>query len=203
MDLLSGRLAQDPVFLGPPKWRRTMAYQIECRLCRTDTWVGSITDLIDLHTDERGRLICAMCGATECYIHRITGLEEKEPNEEWDGYIKGIIRVPSKTTAYAPFVFLTAGSPDEEVTAIRFSYYRPSGPGGRIADGPGPGGAPVLDQVDLFHLLDRLSAFGIIKPRDVEVLGARFRWDFPGYSSVQSRLSAPDGRGHGPRQYLQ
>lgn len=180
-----------------------MAYQIECRLCRTDTWVGSITDLIDLHTDERGRLVCAMCGATECYIHRITGLWEKAPDEAWDGYIKGIIRVPSKTSAYAPFVFLTAGSPDEEVTGIRFSYFRSSGSNGRIADGPGPGGAPVFDQLDLFHLLDRLSAFGFIRPKDVEVLGARFRRDFPNYSSGQTGLSEPDGGEQGATQYLQ
>jgi len=36
-----------------------MAYQIRCRKCEADTWVGNIHDLIHLHTAENGRLLCA------------------------------------------------------------------------------------------------------------------------------------------------
>ena len=125
-----------------------------------------------------------MCGAAESYIHRITGLWEKEPDEPWDGYIKGVIRVARKATAYTPYVFLTADSPDGDVSGIRFSYYTDPGPSGRLQDGPGPGGAPALTQNELFQLLDRLSVFGIITSRDVEVLGSRFRRDSPSYALV-------------------
>jgi hypothetical protein len=159
-----------------------MAYQIQCRLCHTDTWGGNIADLIDLHTDARGHLVCAMCGATECYIHRITGLWEKEPNETWNGYIKGVIRIPTTPTTFAPYVFLTADSPEGEVSGIRFSFYKDPGPDGRLLNGPGPGGAPLLSQNELFHLLERLTLFGFIKSRDVEVLGTRFRLDSPRHS---------------------
>lgn len=159
-----------------------MTYQIQCRRCRTDTWAGNIADLIALHTDDRGRLVCAMCGASECYIHRISGVGEKEFDEPWNGYIKGVIQVAGRTGTYTPYVFLTADTADGEITEIRFSYYRDPGPNGQVKGGPGPGGAPALTQTEFFKLLDRLRAFGIIKPSDVEVLGSHFRRDSPSYA---------------------
>jgi hypothetical protein len=143
-----------------------MAYRIECHLCQYETWAGNIVDLLEGHTDPGGRLLCARCGATDTSIHTITGLREKEPNEDWDGYIKGVIRLTPNSSLYSPYVFLTATSPGGEVSGILFSYYKEPGPNGRLTNGPGPGGAPALTPAELVQLLEKLSAFGGIAVRE-------------------------------------
>lgn len=135
-----------------------MAYRIQCLKCETDTWAGNIVDLIQSHTDDCGRLVCAGCSAPGGYIHWITGL--------WDGYIKGVLRVTTKPPMYTPYVFLTADSADGEVSGIRFSYYKDPGLNGRRTDGPGPAGAPALAPAQVVQLLEKLAAFGVIKLRE-------------------------------------
>jgi len=154
-----------------------MAYRIECHLCRSDTWAGNIVDLLDWHTDPRGRLVCEKCGATDTSIHTITGLWERESEAAWNGYIKGALRLPADSPTYVPYVFLTAEAPMGAVSRVRVSYYLNPGVTGRLTDGPGPGSAPALTREDLFQLIERLGAFGIIQPDDLERAAHRMRED--------------------------
>ena len=161
-----------------------MAYQIRCLMCETDTWAGNIAELIDAHTSICGRLICAQCGGTETYVQQITGLWEREPDTAWNGYIRGVIRIASNAAAYVPYVFLTAEAADGEVSEIRFSYYKDTRPDGRLTDGLGPGKAPGLTCDELRQLLVKLGAFGVLRPKELEVVAQIIRFDAPAYSSV-------------------
>jgi hypothetical protein len=156
-------------------WRWMMAYRIQCLQCATDTWAGNIVDLLDAHTDARGRLVCARCGARETYVQQITGRWEKEPAAVWDEYIKRIIRLGTDSSRYTPYVFLTATSADGAVSGMRFSYYEDPGLNRRRTDGPGPGGAPALTLAELVHLLEKLAAFGILDSKGLEDVANRLR----------------------------
>jgi len=159
-----------------------MAYQIRCSVCRADTWAGNIADMIDACTDGSGRLVCSACGGTETHVHQITGRWEKEPGEVWEEYIRGAVRVWSRSPDYFPYALLTADSPDGKVNGLRLSFYRDPGPGGRLVDGPGPGGAPRLGPEELFQLLEKLGAFGLLRAADVEELASRLRVNCRAYS---------------------
>ena len=161
-----------------------MAYQIRCLKCEADTWAGNIVDLIECHTNCSGRLVCGQCGETETYIAQITGRREKEPEAEWDEYIRGVIRVTADAAGVTPYVFLTAASRDGEISQFRLSYYHDPGPGGRCKDGPGPGTAPALRLDTLRQLLVKLGAFGVIRPKELEVLVQIIRLDAPTYSII-------------------
>jgi hypothetical protein len=163
-----------------------MAYRIECHVCQSDTWAGKIVDLLDGHTDARGRLVCKQCGATDTAIHTITGLWEKEPEAAWNGYIKGAFRLPADSPTYVPYVLLTAEAPMGAVSGVRVSYYQNPGAAGRLTNGPGPGSAPALTREDLFQFIERLGAFGIIQPGDLEGVAHRMREDSLPYSLAQS-----------------
>jgi hypothetical protein len=161
-----------------------MAFRIQCLKCDTDTWAGNIVDLIDTHTDARGRFVCARCGETETYVAQITGRWEQEPGVAWERCLKGVIRVTADSPSFTPYVFLTADAPEGEVSDLRLSYYREIGPKGRRVDGPGPGSAPALTLDELRQLLVKLGAFGVLRPRELEVLAQLIRLDAPAYSLV-------------------
>jgi hypothetical protein len=159
-----------------------MAFQIRCLICHADTWAGNVVELIDAHTNLCGRLICGDCGGTETYVAQITGRWEKEPEEKFEEYIKGVIRIAADSSAYSPYVFLTAESAEGKATRIRFSHYKDPGPNGRLTDGPGPGGATALTRDELRQLLVKLGAFGVIQPSELEVLAQLIRFDAPAYT---------------------
>ncbi len=142
-----------------------MAYRIQCLKCETDTWARDIIDLIQAHTDDRGRLVCAGCSAPGGYIHWIAGL--------WDGYIKAVLRLTPKSPMYTLYVFLTADSADGEVSGVRFSYYKDLGLGGRRTDGPSSGGAPALTLTDVVQLLKQLGALGLLDQKTLESIKSR------------------------------
>ncbi len=158
------------------------AYQIFCLNCRKETWAGNSADLIESHTDHTGPLVCSQCGETETYIERITGRQEREPETEWNEYIKAVVRVTPATAAYTPYALLTAKSPGGEVSAIRLSYYLDSGPNGRLVEGPGPGTAPALTPDELRRLLIKLEDFGVIRSDEYAALAEPMRADAPACS---------------------
>jgi hypothetical protein len=168
-----------------------MAYQIACLKCQRETWSGNIADLIEAHTDLRGRLICGQCGETEVYVDQITGRHEKEPEAEWNEYIKGVIRVAADSAAYTPYVFLTAKSVDGEVSAIRLSYYRDPGPNGRRMDGLGPGTAPALTPDELRQLLIKLGSFGFVRAEELEMLAQIIRLEALVHSRAELGSALP------------
>jgi len=156
-----------------------MAYRIQCLLCARDTWAGNIVDLLDAHTDARGRFMCAQCGARATYVQQITRRSETEPDAEWPGYIKGALRLGPASSSYTPYVFLTAPTADGAVSGIRFSYYKDSGPTGRRTDGPGTDSAPTLTLTDLVQLLEKLGALGLLDPKDLDGVASRLRRESP------------------------
>jgi hypothetical protein len=171
-----------------------MAFQIRCLACHADTWAGNIVELINAHSNICGRLVCGACGAANTYVAQITGLWEKEPAEPWTESIKGVIRVTAESAAYSPYVFLTATEPEGPVTGIRFSYYKDPGPTGRLTDGPGPGAAPRLTRDELQQLLVKLGAFGLIQPKELEVLAQFIRLDAPAYAPLSDVIPLLEGR---------
>ncbi len=167
------------VLVEPTDWRHTMAYRIQCLLCAKETWAGNVVDLLDAHTNERGRFICARCGARETYVQHITGRWEKEPDAEWDGYIKGVLRLGTDSSNYTPYIFLTARSAHGAVSGLRFSYDEDPGPTGRRTDGPGPGQAPALTLAEVVQLLEKLDTLGILDPKDLEGVASRLPRESP------------------------
>ena len=156
-----------------------MAYRIQCLLCAKNTWAGNIVDLLDAHTDARGRFMCAQCGARATYVQQITRRWETEPDAEWAGYIKGALRLGPASSSYTPYILLTARTADGAVSGIRFSYYKDPGPTGRRTDGPGAGSAPALALTDVLQLLEKLGSLGLLDPKDLEVVASRLRRESP------------------------
>lgn len=139
-----------------------MAYQIKCREGH-ETWAGNIVDLCTNHTNAEGRFVCSTCQGIDTFIYRRSNLQEG-PDETWERWIKGIIRIDSGIPTYSPYIFLTADAEDGPVTGLHFNYYKDtrSHPDGKLKHGHGPGGAPVLGISHLFTLLHRLVASGVL-----------------------------------------
>jgi hypothetical protein len=151
-----------------------MAYDVKCRACRSETWATNIVELFNNHTNSDGRFICSKCSGTDTFIYRISDLQEG-PDETWERWIKGVIKIDSGIPTYSPYIFLTADSEDGSITGLHFHYYKDtrSQPGGRLKHGHGPGGPPVLSIDDLFTILQHLVSQGIISKDKVRDFAAR------------------------------
>ncbi len=145
-----------------------MAYDIKCRACGTITWANDIVDLFTHHANAQGRFICSKCGGTDTFIYRISKLLEG-PDETWERWIKGAIRIDSGIPTYSPYIFLTADAEDGPITGLHFNYYKDtrSQTGGKLKHGHGPGGAPVLGISDIFAILRHLVTSGIVSKEQV------------------------------------
>ncbi|MGH8620973.1 MAG: hypothetical protein ACRET3_02450 [Burkholderiales bacterium] len=146
-----------------------MLLTIHCRTCGRDTAARGIVDLIDAHTNDRGRFPCTHCAGTDTFIHQKTDGDRARAGERW---IKGLLRIATKTRSagYAPFVFLTAEAADGDVTGIEFKYYRRSGAGRgtpRRERSRRRGAGPVLAQNQLLSLVGRLFTIGVMAHEDL------------------------------------
>lgn len=146
-----------------------MPYEVRCRACGAQTWATNIVDLLNDHTDSRGHLVCLKCSRTDTFIYRSSELQEG-PDEVWERWIKGVIRIDSGIPTYSPYIFLTADSEDGPITGLHFHYYKDtrSQPDGRLKHGHGPGGPPVLRVHDLFTILKHLVAEGIVAKETIK-----------------------------------
>lgn len=139
-----------------------MSQTIHCRSCETDSVARGVADLIDRHTNEKGRFCCARCGGTDTYLK----VPRRHRGNAW---IKGIVPFDTKTrdAAYVPFVFLTAAAEDGEVDGLVFKYYwtTPSNGNGRKRASR-PEGGPVMDQAQLLSLVRRLVKIDVVSSRD-------------------------------------
>ncbi|HXV86890.1 MAG TPA: hypothetical protein VD793_09335 [Gemmatimonadales bacterium] len=147
-----------------------MTQSIHCGSCNADTLARNVADLIDGHTNDQGRFCCGRCGGTDTALRRPKGYGSDGASDSW---IRGALPISTKfpDAACAPFVFLTAESPDGDVTGIAFKYYRntPS----KAARGKGsrrPDGGPVLAQSQLLSLVGRLATIGVISSGDWRTL---------------------------------
>jgi hypothetical protein len=145
-----------------------MAYDFKCRSCRTTTSAGNIIDLFTTHTNPNGRFVCPKCMRTDTFIYRISDLQEG-PEEKWERWIKGVIRIDSGIPTYSPYVFLTADSEDGPITGLHFHYYKDTRTqtSGRFKHGHGPGGPPVLGIDDMFTILAHLVSDGALAKEKV------------------------------------
>lgn len=140
-----------------------MGYDFKCRSCQQITWAANIVDLLNVYTDPHGRFVCPQCGQTDTFIYRISKLQEG-PEEHWERWIKGVIRIDSGIPTYSPYVFLTADFEDGPITGLHFHYYKDTRthPGGRLKHGHGPGGPPVLGIEDIFTIIEHLIQNGVL-----------------------------------------
>ena len=151
-----------------------MAYKIQCRSCKKDTWAANIVDLLKEHTDPLGHFICANCDDTDTYIYRESTLQEN--GEVWERWIKGVIQIDSGIETYCPYVFLTADSEDGRPTGLHFHYYKDTRPqGGNLKHGHGPGGPPVLGINDMFTILEHLVAIRAVSADDIRDFANRLK----------------------------
>jgi hypothetical protein len=139
-----------------------MSQTIHCRSCEADSVARGVADLIDRHTNEKGRFCCARCGGTDTYLR-------VPRRHRGNGWIKGIVPFDARTqeAAYAPFVFLTAPAEDGEINGLVFKYYwkTPSNGSGRKRASR-PEGGPVMDQGQLLSLVRRLVRINVVSSRD-------------------------------------
>src|SRR5207249_831919 len=103
----------------------------------------------------------------------ISDLQEG-PEDKWERWIKGVIRIDAGSATYFPYIFLTADAENGPITGLHFHYYKDTReqPGGRLKHGHGPGGPPVLGTNDLFHILDYLVNQGIVAKEQVRSFAA-------------------------------
>lgn len=139
-----------------------MSQTIHCRSCEADSVARGVADLIDRHTNEKGRFSCSRCGGTDTFLR--VGRRRKG-----DTWIKGIVPFDAKPrdTAYAPFIFLTAPAEDGEIDGLVFKYYwtTPTNGNGRKRATRADGG-PVLTQAQLLSLVQRLVKINVVSNRD-------------------------------------
>ncbi len=139
-----------------------MPQTIHCQSCKADSVTRNVADLIDRHTNEKGRFCCARCGGTDTFLRVPRRRGAERGSESW---IKGIVPIDTKTrdAAYAPFVFLTADAPDGDVDGIAFKYYRTAPSNGDQAKRQSrPDGGPVMAQSQLLSLVGRLAKIGVV-----------------------------------------
>lgn len=149
-----------------------MAYEITCRTCRKQSIASEIVELVQHHINENGQFLCSHCGSIETHIYRESDLQEK--GRKWKRWVKGIVIVGSDEPTYVPYIFLTASAEDLPPNGLHFHYYKDtrSEPGGKLKHGHGPGGPPVLEITDLFKILERLIAIGVISRNAVKEFAA-------------------------------
>jgi hypothetical protein len=150
-----------------------MPYDITCRACRKTSIASEIVELIQRHTGPTGSFICSHCGSIDTFIYRESKLQEK--GRKWERWIKGIFVIGSDEPTYVPYIFLTATAEDATPNGLHFHYYKDTRaePGGRLKQGHGPGGPPVLEKTDLFKILEYLTAIDIISRDDIKQFAAR------------------------------
>ena len=142
-----------------------MGWSIKCRDkdCGEETWARNIVELIEDHCDDMGWIRCAACNNAG-YIKKSFDLQE--PGEVWEPHLRGVIRLSDEPNdTYQPFVFLVSGTPNEQPSAVWFSYYKDTRTlaGGRLKLGYGPGGPPVLEASKVVELVDKLEERGLIE----------------------------------------
>ncbi|MCX7001352.1 MAG: hypothetical protein NT106_13825 [Candidatus Sumerlaeota bacterium] len=138
-----------------------MAYTFKCRECSSNTWTANIVELFENYTNASGRFVCPNCKSTDTYIYKKSKLQE--PGDFWERWIKGVIRIKTEYETYSPYIFLTAGSEDGDISDLHFNYYKDLRPqGGLLKPGAGPGGGPVLGVNDLFYVLRHLVKLGVL-----------------------------------------
>jgi hypothetical protein len=151
-----------------------MGYKVHCSSCGSINGAGNILKLMNRHIDELGRLRCIKCRSTDAYIPMVSELQE--PGRVWRRFVKGVVRIPTSSPTYSPFVFLCADVAGGQVRAFHFNYYKDTRPlGGRLKQGHGPGGAPVLRRKELFHLLEQLGNLGAITPGNLRKVAKRIQ----------------------------
>ena len=142
-----------------------MSQTIHCQSCNADSVARGVADLIDRHTNEKGRFCCARCGGTDTFLET-QALPRAGKRKTW---FRGIVPIHTQTTdsAYAPFVFLTAEEPDGEITGIAFRYYCPApSNGSRPKQSQRRGGGPMLSQSQFLALVARLAKIGVVSGDD-------------------------------------
>ena len=139
-----------------------MAQTIHCRSCEADSEARGVADLIDRHTNEKGRFCCARCGGTDTYLR----VPRRHRGNAW---IKGIVPFDARTrdATYAPFVFLTAPAEDGEIDGLVFKYYwtTPTN-GNRRKRAARPKGGPVMAQAQLLSLVRRLVRINVVSSHE-------------------------------------
>ncbi len=140
-----------------------MAYEIECKKCKQLTKVLNIVALLKKHTNDDGKFVCQHCQCDDTFIYRESNLQEE--GETWKRWIKGVIQIDSGIETYSPYIFLTAKSEGAKPTGLHFHYYKDtrSRPNGRLKQGHGPGGPPVLGINDLQVIIKHLVSQNIVK----------------------------------------
>ena len=120
------------------------------------------------YRDALGWFLCGTCGSRG-YIQKQYDLQEG--GEPWKPYLQGIIQPNGYgDDVYQPFAFLTSDSPDEDPTAIWFSYYKDTRKqdGGRLKMGYGPGGPPVFKVNDVVDFVAQMIERGCLDAGDVK-----------------------------------
>ena len=94
----------------------------------------------------------------------------QEGGEPWKPYLKGIIQPNGYGDGvYQPFAFLTSESPDEDSSAIWFTYYKDMRKqGGRLKMGYGPGGPPVFEAEDVVDFVAQMIERGCLEAGEVK-----------------------------------
>lgn len=139
-----------------------MSQTIHCRSCEADSVARGVADLIERHTNEKGRFCCARCGGTDTYLQ----VSRRRKGGAW---VKGIVPFEARArgAGYAPFIFLTAPAEDGEVDGLVFKYYwtTPSNGNGRKRASR-PEGGPALTQAQLLSLVQRLVKINVVSKHD-------------------------------------
>jgi hypothetical protein len=144
-----------------------MSYDIQCRQCQKHTWASNIVELVTKNIDTSGRFVCVHCGCVDTFIYRESQLQEE--GEVWERWIKGVILIETGIETYSPYIFLTADSEDGVPTGLHFHYYKDTRKqqNGRLKHGHGPGGPPVLNNRDLFTIINELVRSKILSKEEV------------------------------------
>jgi hypothetical protein len=146
-----------------------MAYDIECRACRAQTWAVNVVDLFEHHTNAQGHFVCSKCMGIDAFIHQKSGALQEARDEVWERWNKGVIRIHyPKYPTYCPYIFLTADNEAGPITGLNFCYYKDTrSTGGELKHGHGLGGGPVLDIEDVFTILRHLLVEGVVTKKQV------------------------------------
>jgi len=134
-------------------------------------------DLTDRFCDPDGWFVCPECHQPSGYVPKEFPMQEKD-REPWRPFLRGVVRLWQRfaddpDSAYRPFVFLANyGDPAGAVTDCWFCYYKDTrAQGGRLKQGHGPGGPPVLGvQKELLDLIRHLLRCRTLSHRDLEAL---------------------------------
>jgi hypothetical protein len=148
-----------------------MPYDVKCRTCGVNTHARDVVDLFKNHTNAQGRFVCSnsKCGGTDTFIYKKSPIQENA-DELFERWYKGVIQIHYKDNPiYCPYIFLAADNEAGPITGLHFDYYKDMRPkGGRLKHGAGPGGAPILDIDDIFTILRRLLAEGLISKKHLQ-----------------------------------